>query len=332
MSFVKKILNIFKPEKVGSTGSMPEPIQPIIPNSPLTNQQLLDQLLDHFVVALKEESVGQRMLYPMSYTIIMHPEDYDARVQSFPFMIKETVAAFYRKIRELSGQYPNYNPPARNWFFQFVRSSVDSIDDPLQDGLSFKVHKGKITTIAQLLSTDIESSSNTIINTNVNVSIKIEGSDVMAGLNFSPDAIKGLDMVSDNIFRIKFDPTLNDDANKIQTHSANHGIAEVSYTTGHSNVTYLMQDNLIHISGSNETRIRRDIFKVENDIIKSSHVQIKHDSLTQKFYIAIFDTTRVNGRAVEMSQGGNIVWHDLANNSIIFFPEAMMSLKFKIKE
>lgn len=330
MNFLKKILDKFKPEEpiLPLSPEVPNPNPGSVSSNTITNQQLLDQLVSHFSEALLNESVGNRMLYPMSYNVIMHNEDYNARIQALPFVLPEIVAAFYRKISEMSNRFPNYNPPAKYWFFQFSGCNVESIP---QGGNVLNIQKGRLTTIAQLLTSDASEPSGTSIETNVNVSIKIEGSDVMAGTNIDPNALKNLDMVSENIFKFKFDPTLNGDTKKIQAYS-NMELAELSYTDGAYNYKFSMQDNLIHVSGNGDIRKGREFFKVKNDNIQNSHVQIKHDQVEQKFYIATFGNTRVNGKAVQMSEGGNVIWHPLANNSTIFFPEAMMSLKFKIKE
>lgn len=330
MNFLKKILDKFKPEEpiLPLSPEVPNPNPGSVSSNTITNQQLLDQLVSHFSEALLNESVGNRMLYPMSYNVIMHNEDYNARIQALPFVLPEIVAAFYSKISEMSNRFPNYNPPARYWFFQFSGCNVENIP---QGGNVLNIQRGRLTTIAHLLTSDESEPLGTSIEANVNVSIKIEGSDVMAGTNIDPNALKNLDMVSENIFKFKFDPTLNGDTRRIQAYS-NMELAELSYTDGAYNYKFSMQDNLIHVSGNRETRKGREIFKVNDDNIQNSHVQIKHDQVEQRFYIAIFGNTRVNGRMVQMSQGGDVIWHPLANNSTIFFPDSMKSIKFKIKE
>ena len=54
-------------------------------NNTLTNKVILNELTQHFKNRLQSESVGQRMLYPMSFNILMDPQDYDERIQSIPF-------------------------------------------------------------------------------------------------------------------------------------------------------------------------------------------------------------------------------------------------------
>ncbi len=328
-----KLFNIFKPKdpkideegKIG--GDTPPPLPHISQPNGITNQQLLDQLLDHFTQALLTESVGSKMLYPMSYNVLMHADDYNSRIQALPFVLPEVVSSFYRRINEMRAKFPNFNPPARYWFFQFTGCNIDNIP---QGENVLNIQKGRLTTIAQLLTADDSDVSGTSIEANVNVSIKIEGSDVMKGTNIDTEALKSLDMVSDNIFKFKFDHTLDGDTERIRAYS-NMELAELSYTDGSFNYKFTMKDNLIHVSGNNEMRNTQDIFKVKNDHLINSHVQIKHDPFDQKFYIAAYGPTNVNGKALELSQGGDLKWHPLAHNSSIFFPQAMIGITFKIK-
>ena len=323
---LKDIFNIFKPKGPSIEGEGEGKTPPLNPNG-ITNQQLLDQLLNHFTESLLTESVGNKMLYPMSYNVLMHSEDYNARIQALPFVLPEVVSSFYRRISEMRERFPNFNPPARYWFFQFTGCNVDSIP---QGENVLNIQKGRLTTIAQLLTNDDSDSPSTSIEANVNVSIKIEGSDVMKGTNIDTNALKNLDMVSENIFKFKFDHTLDGDTERIKAYS-NMELAELSYTDGTYNYKFTMKDNLVHVSGNQEKRNSQDVFKVQDDNIINSHVQIKHDPFDQKFYIAIFAPTNVNGKMLEQSYGGNIIWHPLANNSSIFFPQALKSITFKIK-
>ena len=91
-----------------------------------------------------------------------------------------------------------------------------------------------------------------------------------------------------------------------------------------------MKDNLIHISGKNEMRKGRSFFILESSEIKDSHVQIKYLPSEKKFQIAAYGPTRLNSRKITESSGGDVYWHDLANNSSIFINDEI-SVKFEIK-
>ena len=298
----------------------------------MTNKVLLRELVEHFRAKLEMESVGRRMLYPMSFNILMDVEDYNDRKQAFPFVLPEVVAAFYGVIDEMRSQYPVYTPPAKQWFFQFAPCHSGSVAIGPDSEEATIVRRGHITTVANLVPFDIMGAGNIAVDSDVRVSIKLDDSNVMnnnANVNFN--AIKGLDIIGEDTFRIKFDESLTRDTEKILiTNNAveAEALATLSYTAGGKNYHYSMVDNLVHISGQSELRKGRAFFIIENSNIKESHVQIRHDK--GKFQIAAFGPTKLNGRKLVESSGAP-QWYELANNSSIFINEELR-VKFEIKQ
>lgn len=321
MKLVKKILDIFKGEKEEVSSG----------NNQLTNKRLLEELTAHFKTMLEDESVGQRMLYPMSFNILMDPEDYNNRKQSLPFVLPQVVSAFYGIIDDMRQEYPDYTPPAKYWYFQFTSCQLGTV--PTGDSTPLIVRKGHITTVANLLTFDIREANNISVNNNTHVSIKLDDSNVMNDVNVNWNAIKNLDVLSEGTFTYSFDNTLNRDTQHI-TEKSNlaeiNGWADLSYSKGGRTYHYTIKDNLIHISGNNEMRKGRSILIIDSPTIKDSHVQIKYITSEKKFQIAAFGPTRLNSRKMEESSGRNIVWYDLANNSSIFINDEI-SIRFEIK-
>ena len=313
---IKKLLDRFKAED-GTTG-----------NSKITNKVLLNELINHFRERLENESVGQRMLYPMSFNILMHPDDYNDRIQSLPFVLPEVVSAFYGIISNKRSEFPNYEPPAKYWYFQFSACRHESISDSVAI-----VRKGHVTTVSTLLTFDIKKARNTLADTNTHVSIKLDDSNVMNDVNVNRDAIKTLDIIGDNIFTYNFDRNLNQSSSDIQETSNMaefKGLAVLSYSRSGKNYYFTMRDNTIYISGQGEKRTGRSFFIIENTDIADSHVQIRYLPSEKKFQIAAFGPTRLNTVKMNESHGGNIVWYDLSNKSSIFINN-IVSVKFEIK-
>ena len=144
MKLVKKLLDIFKGSNEG-VGLI---------SDQLTNKRLLEELTSHFKTMLNAESVGQRMLYPMSFNILMDPADYNDRRQSLPFVLPQVVSAFYGIIDDMRQEYPDYTPPAKYWYFQFSACQLGTIQTG--DSTPLIVRKGHITTVATLLTFDIK--------------------------------------------------------------------------------------------------------------------------------------------------------------------------------
>lgn len=321
MKILKKLLDIFKGSKDGDG----------LNSDQLTNKRLLEELISHFKTMLNAESVGQRMLYPMSFNILMDPADYNNRRQSLPFVLPQVVSAFYGIIDDMRQEYPDYTPPAKYWYFQFSACQLGTIQTG--DSTPLIVRKGHITTVATLLTFDIKEANNVSVNNNTRVSIKLDDSNVMNDVNVNWNAIKNLDVLSDGTFTYNFDNTLSRDTQRITDNSNMaeiNGIAELSYSRGGHNYHFIMKDNLIHISGKNEMRKGRSFFILESSEIKDSHVQIKYLPSEKKFQIAAYGPTRLNSRRITESSGGDVYWHDLANNSSIFINDEI-SVKFEIK-
>lgn len=302
-----------------------------VSNNSLTNKMLLEELTQHFKTMLEEESVGQRMLYPMSFNILMDPADYEARKHSLPFILPEVVSVFYGIIDDKRSQYPNYTPPAKYWYFQFSACRLGEI--PTANSIPLIVRRGHITTVATLMTFDIKNTNNTFVDSNTRVSIKLDDSNVMNDVNVNWNAIKNLDILGNDSFIYNFDNTLSRDSQRIIENSNTremNGLAELSYSSAGRNYHFIMKDNLIHISGKNEMRKGRAFFILDSEKIKDSHVQIKYIPSEKKFQMAAFGPTRLNSRKIDESNGGNILWQDLANNSSIFINDEI-SIKFQIK-
>ena len=321
MKILEKLLDIFKGSRDGEG----------LNSDQLTNKRLLEELTSHFKTMLNAESVGKRMLYPMSFNILMDPADYNNRRQSLPFVLPQVVSAFYGIIDDMRQEYPDYTPPAKYWYFQFSACQLGTIRT--EDSTTLIVRKGHITTVATLLTFDIKEANNVSVNNNTRVSIKLDDSNVMNDVNVNWNAIKNLDVLSDGTFTYNFDNTLSRDTKRITDNSNMaevNGIAELSYSRGGRNYHFIMKDNLIHISGKNEMRKGRSFFILESSEIKDSHVQIKYLPSEKKFQIAAYGPTRLNSRKITESSGGDVYWHDLANNSSIFINDEI-SVKFEIK-
>ena len=145
---IRGLLNLFAPKAEIKKNRVEEG---------LSNQKLLDELVDHFKDQLKGLSVGKRMLYPMSFNVLLHHEDYECVKQSFPFVLPEVVKEFYEVINQMKSRYPDYTPAAKDWVFQF--SSCQLKDVNVGDGKTMVVTKGHITTIASLMAVDLRQSN-----------------------------------------------------------------------------------------------------------------------------------------------------------------------------
>lgn len=322
-----KVSEILK--KVLSLGVIDsEPVNKRRINSKITNKMLLQELVTHFEQSMDELSVGRRLLYPMSFNILMHPDDYNQTKESFPFVLPEVVSQFYALIKKEKNKYNdgvNCTPPATYWFFQF--SACRFAEDNGNESL---LERGKIITTGSLTTFDIQKAQNNVRSeANVKLSVKCQNSNVNDN-NINMDALLGMDILSEGSYKFNFDKNMDEDTNSIAA-SANareKGWATLRWSEGPTNKTYPMLDTYINISGSDETRTTRNICQIKSDAVAVSHVQIRYDQTTQTFQLAAWAKTRLNTREVPLSTGNAPTWIDLPKfNSKLFLNDAV-SIEF----
>ncbi len=324
-SIFKGLLDIFSADKKGNGSTSGG-------NRRHMNKVLYEDLGACFENNLENLSVGSRMIYPMSYTILMHQNDYDEVRDSLGLVLAEVVKSFYSIIEKHRSTYSNYAPPARYWFFNISGCSQERI--PINDKGDFiEIKQGGFLPMAHLFTQDIDSVSTTTVESSVRVSMRVNNSNVFSNVNINQSIMSGFDALAEGVFKFPFDDKLSKDSQKIYEDSnisEMKGYAELSYQKDGKLYRYTMKDTLIHISGRNERRNSRDIFKLESDTIRDSHVDIKYDMADKKFYLAAYGTARLNSGKVEESSGGTIKWYPLANNSSIFINDEL-KVKFEIK-
>jgi hypothetical protein len=272
----------------------------------------------------------------------MHPDDYNKTKESLPFVLPEVVAAFYASIKEKCNTYHNgvnFAPPATYWFFQFSACQIG-----VQDGEEDIIKRGKIVTTCSLTASDLKRAQRNNISTeeNIYLSVKCQNS-VPNATNINMDALLGMEILSEGAYTFDFDKTLNEDTSIITSTSNLQRSSSVQYKgrarlrwaaedgSGNEKV-YEMIDDYIDISGKADTRITRNILKIQSDAVIVSHVQIRYDMESRTFALAAFAKTRLNSREVPLSMTGSAPqWIPLADNSKIFLNDTI-NIKFSVNK
>jgi len=290
----------------------------------LSNKDLLSELIACFKHNLEEESFGERMLFPTSFNILMNPEDFHEREDFLPFVVRETVNAFYRIIREKSTRFSNYAPPAKTWNFQFSPCESFSPDNRTE----LVIERGKPHIIARLFSASYIPQTRS--ETNTKVSYKPKNSVSYSTFNLNPDVFLNMDILAAGVFSIPFDrklSVLTEQPERIE----NKTYAELSYPDNGKIIRYSMTDKEIIISGNKETRRETWILILNSEYIKNSHVIIKYDSTLNRFTLAAFGPVKVNEKTVPESKGGDVDWYPLPKTANIlignFIPVEFVSKK-----
>lgn len=306
----------------------------------LTNRGLLEEFKKLFADGLEKESLGERMLYPMSFHVLMHPDDYDEKKQAFPFILPEIIKAFYAIIDKRKVEFPIYEPVSKKWVFQFTPCRQNNSFDA-GDGDIINIEKGKVKPTATLYNPVIDPKGMVSVDQNIMVSVKCNNSDVIKTANINIRALVGVDILDEGLYTYKFDKSLPSNTGDIEesidlfnnqstssSTSTNEGLATLSYVFNSKTYTYLINDTPIYISGKDDTRTSLPIFRMEHSNLKNGHVSIKYEN--GKFLLCAFGKTRLNGRNIELSEGSDLKWVELADNSNILMND-IFQVYFKKK-
>lgn len=324
---IENFLRKFKPEKKNE-GENSGDERYTAPKGRFNNAAFAEQLLAHFEEELEFNTWRKLMLYPMSFDIILHPNDLQQVQQAFPFLFPEIVAEFYKIILKHSQEHPKYGPTARHWVFKVHSSDVGKITT--SSGEELKIEHGKVTTIARLYTVNNRPTGDNVhVEENVRVSVRVGDSNVRdyGDINIEHPEVN---MRGRNMFIYPFDYNLPTDSENVRTVDQMPDIAIIRYALGGNNYTYRMRDHNIIISGKNDKRTDYDVFKVESDKIMNTHAEVKYQPHLNKFQIAVYGDTILNERKLGISTGGNPIWYDLGHRSQIYIPSGEIELNFEI--
>ena len=298
MGFFKNLFTSLKVDPDDRNNHAPE----------VTNTILLEELVEHFEQSMDKLSVRNRVLYPMSFNILMHPDDYNQTKDSLPFVLPEVIAEFYASIKKKCKNFTNgykADPPATYWFFQF--SGCRICDDKGKDKL---IERGRIITTGSLTTFDFQKAQMSE-EANVMLSVKCQNSNVNAN-NINMQALLGMDIISEGTFRYNFDKNMNESTAGIRPAESNQikGYASLRWSEGYATKVYTMIDTYIDISGKDETRTSSNICRIDSDAVAVSHIQIRYNASSMTFEIAAFGKARLNTKALEVSVD-NPIWSPL---------------------
>ena len=325
MGIVKRILESLRPDSEKGEGK-PNGNKA---NGRVTNKTLYKELIEHFKTDMEELSVGRRILYPMSFNILLFPDDFDRVGESLPFILPEVIAGFYGAIKAKrdSVKESDATPPATYWFFQFASSKVKTEGD--QESF---IKPGEIVTVGHLTTFDIKKAQLGKRTENARLSIKCQNSNVNQN-NINQDALLGMEILTNNAYTFNFDKNMSEKLSDIQSakRSDDNALASLSYSDGPTVVHLDMLDELVILSGPKEKRNMENILIINSESVDVGHVQIRYVKETNKFQLCAYSKTRLNMREVPISVGGTPIWKDMSYLSDIFLNDEV-NVKFRASD
>lgn len=327
MNFIKNILNFLHPDSVRKDSPIKNDEVPDTVCR-MTNNIFYQELINHFKMDMEELSVGRRILYPMSFNILLHPDDYDRVKESFSFILPEVIAGFYAAIKQKIGGRTECDAtnPATYWFFQIAASEWKS-----EGTLDLKINPGDIVTVSHLTNFDIKAQQG-VHSTDTRLSIKCNNSNVNA-TNLNKEALKGMEILTNNAFSFNFLKNMSEKLADIEDsrRGNNYTLATLTYSDGKKKVSIPMLDDIVTISGPKETREMDNILIINNDAVEIGHVQIRYLKEENKFQLCAYAPTRLSMKEVPLSFGGAPDWKNMAYHCNIFL-NSIVNITFEASD
>ncbi|HOZ85189.1 MAG TPA: hypothetical protein PK191_06850 [Niabella sp.] len=281
----------------------------------LTNQELVNQVVESFKETIDRESFNKRMMYDCSYLILMRPEDYHHAELRLAGITEGILDEFHDIIHEKKVQFPRYAPIGTFWDFQFCPSEK-GIDNA-------EIEPGSVQVISAPTS---EKSWAELSSEHIKVSISSKHSKY-SKYDLNPNTFANIDILSKGHFRVKFNKDLF--ASETATSSATNSsvtpkkdkLATIQFVVNKQRYSYPMREKQLKITKALDGLTSSATLLCINDptgSLQKEHIMIKYEEAARLFYIALFADAFVNEQRLELSRtGDNPVWHPLKNESSI---------------
>lgn len=293
--------------------------------APVTNNYMLQELLDCFDQSCKNESVGTSLLFNMHFLVMLHPDVYEERLPSLPVVVKEAVKLFYRKLQAYRKNYEDLSPVSSHWQFRF---------GPATDFNNEKIGVHDIKVIGMLTGLKAGGMGGDRRHT-AKVTMKSKATNVFDKMDINLEVLRHIHFAESGNFTVKFSNELSLHGGSLlqQARNTENGFARIDYFMGDKNKgdVYLMKDTEIVIARKEpENQGYSNYLLLDSHYVSNPHARIRLNESTGKFQIASFSAneTRVNEMVIAKSDAGNPRWFDLEPKSQVLL-NGIVTLDFK---
>ncbi|TSD67256.1 hypothetical protein FFF34_007625 [Inquilinus sp. KBS0705] len=272
----------------------------------LTPDTVYSYIVEKFRESIKELSFADRVVFYHEFIISFNAEDYKEFIANkqgiFGLIVHETVEKFYEILKEYRATGKTVKPSGSKWVFRLV-----SHPDYARGDKGF---------IGKLLPDNTDQKKQE----NLRVTFIPRQTGIAQTFDVDQDILKGFSYYSEGYFEIPYEETLESIPEQ-EAKGGNGNIARLETIVPEKQyagkkIEYLMKDEQIVISGSDETREDSNIFTIPTEWVNSPHLQIKYNSADGKFYLASFgELTTLNEMPVEQSDIHSPKWVELPVNS-----------------
>ncbi len=282
----------------------------------LTNQVLVNQVVESFKETIERESFNKRMMYDCSYLILMRPEDYHHAELRLAGITEGILDEFYSHINEKKNQYPRYDPIGSFWDFQYC---------PAEKGVdNTEIEPGSVQVVSAPTS---EKSWMELSSEQIKVSVSSKHSKY-SKYDLNPNTFANIDILSKGHFRVKFNKEVFASESSTTTTGSNTSVtpkkdklATLQFVINKQRYSFPMREKQLKITRAVEGLASTATLLCINEpsgSLQKEHVMIKYEEGARLFYIALFADAFVNEQKLELSRIGETpVWHPLKNDSTI---------------
>ena len=272
----------------------------------LTPDDVYNYVISKFNDSVRELSFADRIVFYHEYIISFNTADYmsflNNRQGIFGLIVNETINKFYETLKQYRAAGKTVKPSSSKWVFRLV-SHPD-------------YEPGDIGFIGKLMPGNSQKEEN------LKVTFIPRQTGIAQTFDVSQDILKGFNYYSEGYYEVPYDERLETEDEKSaspnQKYYARFETILPEKQFAGKKVEFLMHDNEIVVSGNDETREERNIFRIPTDWVNTPHLQIRYNKSDGKFYLASFgEKTILNENDVPKSDVNAPQWVELPVNSKI---------------
>jgi hypothetical protein len=276
----------------------------------LTPDSVYTYIVEKFQDSIKDLSFADRVVFYHEFIISFNADDYKEFVENkqglFGLIVQETVKKFYEILRDYRLEGKKVEPSGSKWVFRLVSHPDYQRGDK---GFMGKLLPGNSNQPAKK-------------EENLRVTFIPRQTGIAQTFDVNQDILKGFIYYSEGYFEIPYQEDL-EYSEKEAIKQDKKSIARFETIIpdkqfAGKKVEYLMKDDDIIVSGSDEEREEQSVFKIPSEWVNTPHLQVRFNKADGKFYLASFgEMTTLNEMAVPTSDINSPKWVELPVNSRI---------------
>lgn len=272
----------------------------------LSPDSVYQYILEQFKASIRELSFAGRIVFYHEYMICFNADDYKEFLSQkqglFGIIVDECVKQFYQILKGYEKEGKKVQPSSSKWVFRLV-SHPD-------------YERGDIGFIGKLLPGGQQKEDN------LRVTFIPRQTGVVQTFDLNENMLKGFIYYSEGYYELPYAPE-ETEPEKAPVKASKKIYARLDTIMPDQKYTgkkfeYLMKDEDIVVSGSEEGRTESNIFKVPSEWVDSPHLRIRFNASDGKLYLASFgEKTILNEQEISRSNVNDPVWSELPINSRI---------------